>query len=88
MEILLQWLDELDDLIFAGFALWQRLSQLCLRVALVATLGLVAVSRLEASELELVVLSAFALGLLTTSMLFGLIARTAANSRHSMSSNA
>jgi hypothetical protein len=88
MEIVLQWLDELDDLIFAGVALWQRLSQLCLRVALVASLGLVAVSRFDATRLELVILGAFALAALTTSLLFGLIARTAGNSRHSMSSSA
>ncbi len=40
MEILLQWLDELDDLVFAGLTLWRRLRRLCLAVALGAALGL------------------------------------------------
>jgi hypothetical protein len=40
MEIVLLWLDELDDLIFAGFSLWLRLRKLCLGVALAAALGL------------------------------------------------
>jgi hypothetical protein len=40
MEIVLLWLDELDDLVFAGFSLWLRLRRLCLGVALVAALAL------------------------------------------------
>lgn len=40
MEIVLQWLDELDDLIFAGFSIWPRLRRFCLAVALVAALAL------------------------------------------------
>lgn len=39
MEIVLQWLDELDDLVFAGFSLWRRLRRLCLAVALGAALA-------------------------------------------------
>ena len=38
MEIVLQWLDEIDDLVFAGFSLWQRLRRLCLGVAAVAAI--------------------------------------------------
>jgi len=40
MEIVLQWLDELDDLVFAGFAIWSRLRRICLAVALLAALAL------------------------------------------------
>jgi len=40
MEIVLQWLDELDDLIFAGFPVWHGLRRLCLGVALGTALAL------------------------------------------------
>jgi hypothetical protein len=40
MEIVLQWLDELDDLAFAAFSIWSRLRRICLAVALLAALGL------------------------------------------------
>lgn len=40
MEIVLQWLDELDDLVFAGFAIWLRLRRFCLSVALTAAVAL------------------------------------------------
>jgi hypothetical protein len=36
MEIVLQWLDELDDLVFAAFSIWSRLRRFCLAVALIA----------------------------------------------------
>ena len=34
MEIVLQWLDELDDLVFAGISVWRRVRRLLLVVAL------------------------------------------------------
>jgi len=40
MEIVLQWLDELDDLVFAGVALWQRLRLASLGTALAAAISL------------------------------------------------
>jgi len=50
MEIVLQWLDEIDDLVFAGFAFWFRLRRLCLAVALAAAVSiLVWPGRLESA---------------------------------------
>jgi hypothetical protein len=40
MEIVLQWLDELDDLVFAGFSIWSRIRRFCLAVAMIAAAGL------------------------------------------------
>lgn len=40
MEVVLQWLDELDDLVFAGFSLWRRIRHCCLVVALAAAVSL------------------------------------------------
>ena len=40
MEIVLQWLDELDDLVFTAFSIWPRLRRLCLAIALIAATGL------------------------------------------------
>lgn len=49
MEVVLQWIDEIDDLVFAGFSLWQRLRRLCLAIALTAALGLHALPGLGAT---------------------------------------
>ncbi|HEX7079947.1 MAG TPA: hypothetical protein VF329_02900 [Gammaproteobacteria bacterium] len=38
MEIVLQWLDELDDVVFAGLLAWERLRAACLRVGLLSAL--------------------------------------------------
>lgn len=46
MEIILQWLDELDDLVFAAFSIWLRLRRICLAVATFAAIALHAVPRL------------------------------------------
>jgi hypothetical protein len=40
MEVVLQWLDELDDLFFAGFSIWGRLRGFCLAIALAAAVAL------------------------------------------------
>jgi hypothetical protein len=40
MEIVLQWLDELDDLVFTAFSIWPRLRRCCLAIALIAASGL------------------------------------------------
>lgn len=40
MEVVLQWLDELDDLFFAGFSIWGRLRGFCLALALAAAVAL------------------------------------------------
>jgi hypothetical protein len=40
MEVVLQWLDEIDDLVFAGFSIWGRLRRLCLAIALAAAVAL------------------------------------------------
>jgi hypothetical protein len=42
MEIVLQWFDEIDDLVFAGFSFWRRLRHFSLLVGLTAALGLYA----------------------------------------------
>ena len=46
MEVVLQWLDELDDLFFAGFSIWGRLRGFCLAIALVAAVSLHVLRRL------------------------------------------
>ncbi len=40
MEVVLQWLDELDDLVFAGFSIWGRLRRLSLTIALATAVAL------------------------------------------------
>jgi hypothetical protein len=42
MEIVLLWLDDLDDLIFAIALIWERLRRALLQVGLAAALGLAA----------------------------------------------
>jgi len=49
MEIVLLWLDELDDLLFAALAVAERLRRACLRVGLGAALAL-ALSELAVLE--------------------------------------
>lgn len=41
MEVLLQWLDELDDLLFVAFVTWRRACRLGLGFGLAAALALV-----------------------------------------------
>ena len=45
MEVILQWLDELDDLIYSGVLLWERMRGACLWLGLLASLGLHAAAR-------------------------------------------
>jgi hypothetical protein len=40
MEIVLLWLDELDDLVFVISAFWERTRALCLQVGLLAAVAL------------------------------------------------
>jgi hypothetical protein len=40
MEIVLLWLDDLDDLVFSSALLWERLRRRCLQVGLVAVVSL------------------------------------------------
>jgi hypothetical protein len=42
MEIVLLWLDDLDDLVFSGALAWERLRRVCLQFGLTASLGLAA----------------------------------------------
>jgi len=42
MEIVLQWLDDLDDVVFAGLLAWERLRRRFLQIGLTSTLGLAA----------------------------------------------
>ena len=39
MEIVLQWLDDIDDLVFAGLFKWTLLRSLCLSAALAGAVG-------------------------------------------------
>lgn len=48
MEIVLLWLDDLDDLVFSGASAWETLRRLCLQIGLAAALTL-AVCELLAS---------------------------------------
>jgi CHASE2 domain-containing sensor protein len=47
MEVVLLWLDDLDDLLFSGALLWERLRRACLQT------GLLAACTLTVSELYL-----------------------------------
>jgi hypothetical protein len=40
MEVVLQWLDELDDCLFAGALLWERLRRGALKLGLAAAFAL------------------------------------------------
>lgn len=42
MEIVLLWLDDLDDLLFSAALVWERLRRVLLQVGLAAALGLAA----------------------------------------------
>lgn len=88
MEILLLWLDEFDDLIFAGFSLWRRLRRACLGVALMAALALHALPRLGFSSASLWTLLDVALAALAIWGLIALVSAAAARSRHSMADGA
>jgi len=61
MEIILQWLDELDDLAFAGLPVWRALRRLCLVLAFVAAASLHALSPLGFGEASLLALHDLAL---------------------------
>ena len=40
MEVILLWLDELDDLAFVLLSFWERFRRLCLQIGLLASLTL------------------------------------------------
>ena len=63
MEIVLQWLDDIDDLVFAGLFKWTTLRSFCLSAALAAAVGAPAL-------LQLGVASDSALTLLNVSLAF------------------
>ncbi len=42
MEIVLLWLDDLDDLVFSAALKWEQMRQLCLKIGLLAAFTLVA----------------------------------------------
>lgn len=45
MEVVLQWFDELDDLVFAGFSFWPGLSRFFLSVAFTTAIAIPLLSR-------------------------------------------
>jgi hypothetical protein len=45
MELLLQWLDDLDDLLLTAAASWEHLRRWCLAAGLIAALGLAGMGR-------------------------------------------
>ena len=58
MEIVLQWLDELDDLVFAGLFKWTLLRLICLTAAFGVAVGTPMVLRMGfASDLALALLN-------------------------------
>lgn len=61
MEIVLQWLDELDDLAFTGLPVWRALRRICLIGAFVAATGLHALPPLGFGVGRLLVLHDLAL---------------------------
>lgn len=85
MEIVLQWLDEVDDLIFAGFSFWPRVRHVCLSVAALAAVSLLAFSSFDRLPIPSATLVGVAVGALLTWGLLALIGKGAASSRHSMS---
>jgi hypothetical protein len=88
MEIVLLWLDELDDLVFAGFSLWGRLRRACLAVALTAAIAVHALPRLGVAVVGLWTLHDAALAALAIWGIFALVSAAAARSRHSMAGGA
>ena len=56
MEVILQWLDELDDLFYSGVLLWERLRAGCLWLGLLASLGVHAAARWDLPIGQLVLL--------------------------------
>jgi hypothetical protein len=88
MEIVLQWLDELDDLAFAGYAVWQRLRLFSLGVALLAALGLHALPPLGLESGNLLALLDVSLVALAVWLLSAALSASVARSRHSLADNA
>ena len=80
MEVVLLWLDELDDLVFAGFRLWQSLRRLCLVVASLAAVGLHALPPLGVSVEHVVLLLDVSLAALAIWMIFAVVSAGAERS--------
>lgn len=80
MEVVLQWLDELDDLVFAGLTFWQGLRRLCLLVAAIAAVGLHALPLLGIAVERVVPLLDLALIALVIWMIFAVISAGAQHS--------
>lgn len=88
MEVVLQWLDELDDLVFAGIAIWRRARRVCLAIASIAAAALHLLPRFGLSADEIVMLLDVSLGALACWLLFGAISAGVARSRHSRAGGA
>jgi len=88
MEIVLQWLDELDDLAFAGFSLWRRVRRFCLGVALIAALALLAGLRLGLGTPAVIVLLAVSIYALATWIVVAILSVGGDRSAQSASGNA
>lgn len=88
MEIVLQWLDELDDLVFAGIAVWRRARRVCLVIASIAAAGLHLLPRFGVSVDEIVTLLDVSVAALAFWLLFGAVSAGAARSRHSLARSA
>lgn len=87
MEIVLQWLDELDDLVFAGFSIWRRLRYACLGVALTAALGLEASSWLGFAGQSMLALLGVTIVALVVWSLAAALSAVIGSSRHSLAGN-
>lgn len=77
MEIVLQWLDELDDLVFSAFFLWHKLRVVSLPIALTAAVGLHAVPWLGIPFVEPDLLVCIALSALAVWAVAGTVATRA-----------
>ena len=80
MEIVLQWLDELDDLAFTGLPVWRALRRICLILAFVAATCLHALPPLGFGEARLLAFHDLTLVALALWTLFGAVSSSAERS--------
>ena len=80
MEVVLQWLDELDDLVFTGFRIWQDIRRICLTIAAAAAIGLHVIPALGVAVDAVLGLRDLALAALITWMVFAVLSSRAERS--------
>jgi hypothetical protein len=88
MEIVLQWLDELDDLAFTGLPVWRAMRRLCLVLAFLAASSLHALPLIGAGGEGLLAFHDTALVALALWTVFAAITVSAERSQESRASRA